>query len=761
MPNLLKSITDPVFPTPTQNSSIIIGDANGNIKWVKSNTIIHTPVENTLYVSANGNDVNSGRAVSLAKRSIQAALRIATPNTTIVISAGVYREQSPLVVPADVSVVGDNVIVFPFVETTSVFLLNSGSVVDGITVKGIKAGHAAFRIAPNSIVYDIPVVKHCTVKLGPYLNDGTLFVRNQTIQNPTIGPTTLPIISVDISEDKQIDENGAGVGLLVDGDDFHVDSVYKTIKASNCTFECHGGTGVLARNSGVAVLLSSQTLYCSTAVMAVTGGEIVLNSVVTNYGLDGLVSTGFNATPAIVADVLDFEVDAETGFVSRILLANFSGYIKIGSIVKINSSYYVIYSLSYDTPQTTWINIVSDLIEVSLFSSLNIYRTSTVTAKSHVFHQVGSGVTQHAIQEHSDETRNVLEENYGLVHFDGVNTSGLYKIGNIFEINQLTGMVSSTPATDTLLNVSSLGPLIRNGIAVGVALKEISSNANLISSTGLPDVNTVPTQTAILSYLDQHHLKLSGGAVSGITSINTLEFENNQIRATETNQDIVISPSGSGNVDVNQKNIVNVLYPVNNTDAANKQYVLDLVQGGVTEPSVIPIIWGSTQSAGTLTLRSTQHPTKHTAGIIMDDEIESTSIDTGTLIVKGGVGISGNLNARTKSFNIEHPLDSSKRLHYGSLESPYHGVRLTGRDTVVNGLCVVQLPEYISSLIVENDINVQLTNYQHSSPLWIDDIDIKHNQFTVASQGTGNYTFFWTLTGIRADVEQLIVERIA
>jgi hypothetical protein len=66
--------------------------------------------------------------------------------------------------------------------------------------------------------------------------------------------------------------------------------------------------------------------------------------------------------------------------------------------------------------------------------------------------------------------------------------------------------------------------------------------------------------------------------------------------------------------------------------------------GTFTTSITSPIHQGSTSAAGTLTLRSTSSGTKSTAGILMNDGITSSNTTTGTLAVTGGVGISENLN---------------------------------------------------------------------------------------------------------------------
>jgi hypothetical protein len=125
--------------------------------------------------------------------------------------------------------------------------------------------------------------------------------------------------------------------------------------------------------------------------------------------------------------------------------------------------------------------------------------------------------------------------------------------------------------------------------------------------------------------------------------------------------------------------------------------------------------------------------------------------------------VSGSFAATTKSFVIEHPTKAGKKLIYGSLESPYHGIRLTGRDTLVNGKCKIQLPDYMYKLILHDSVNIQLTGIKCNKTLYIDDINIPENYFTIAYDKTvfesyKDYDFFWDFTGIRADVPELQTE---
>jgi hypothetical protein len=128
------------------------------------------------------------------------------------------------------------------------------------------------------------------------------------------------------------------------------------------------------------------------------------------------------------------------------------------------------------------------------------------------------------------------------------------------------------------------------------------------------------------------------------------------------------------------------------------------------------------------------------------------------------VDINGNLSAVTKSFLINHPVKEGYKLQYGSLESPYHGVRLTGRDFVRSGECKVYLPDYISKLVREEGVNIQITNINHSRVLYVKEISIKDNYFIISAKkevfGNKEYEFFWAFTAVRKDIDMLAVEHI-
>jgi hypothetical protein len=147
-------------------------------------------------------------------------------------------------------------------------------------------------------------------------------------------------------------------------------------------------------------------------------------------------------------------------------------------------------------------------------------------------------------------------------------------------------------------------------------------------------------------------------------------------------------------------------------------------------------------------------------GIVIDSTYK---VGIGTDSPEYKLQVNGSFGATTKSFRIDHPSKPNYSLEYGSLESPYHGVRLTGRGKITRGIGVVELPFYLKDLIHNDDtINIQLTNYKHGKTLYVSDIDLTNDRFTVKADRAktlGDLEFFWTLTGVRKDVDHLVVEK--
>ena len=200
------------------NSNITIAPADGtgytdiigNIRVQGTSPIGTAPVvTNTLYVTMDGDDTNDGRAQdpSRACRTIGGAMNSPyyQPGTQILVSAGRYLENNPLVMKPYTSVRGSDIrttFVEPINKTQDLFHMNSGCYLNYMNFINGRSGRLpgqydqrfnrgayATCFPPQTgddriDLFQSPYVQNCTNQSGPWLADGTMFLPNQTVQVP-------------------------------------------------------------------------------------------------------------------------------------------------------------------------------------------------------------------------------------------------------------------------------------------------------------------------------------------------------------------------------------------------------------------------------------------------------------------------------------------------------------------------------------------------------------------------------------------------
>jgi len=140
------------------------------------------------------------------------------------------------------------------------------------------------------------------------------------------------------------------------------------------------------------------------------------------------------------------------------------------------------------------------------------------------------------------------------------------------------------------------------------------------------------------------------------------------------------------------------------------------------------------------------------SAISLTNTTASTSTTTGALIVAGGVGIAGALNATSKSFIIKHPTKDGMLLRYGSLEGPELGVYVRGR----NSSNTITLPDYWKDLVDSSTISVQLTPIGKNQKLYL--VTFDSNTITVGNDYDEHMDYFYTVYAERKDIDKLVVE---
>ena len=183
-----------------------------------------------------------------------------------------------------------------------------------------------------------------------------------------------------------------------------------------------------------------------------------------------------------------------------------------------------------------------------------MYNVSTISTGGTALEYVGSGVTYNALPFFGGEpvpAKERIERDSGKCFTVSSDQVGNYRIGEFFNVNALTGEVTIDAEKLNLSGLASIGPFRRNGVPVGVQLREVSNNANLIASNGIADPNTVPTQPAVQTYVENRYLnKVSSSAQSvtaPITFTNDIGVNGGDLYSTATTFNL-LNRDGSGSI---------------------------------------------------------------------------------------------------------------------------------------------------------------------------------------------------------------------
>ena len=214
-------------------------------------------VTNILFVTPDGDDENDGYLVSTAKRTVGSALTVAEASTVIKISAGNYTENNPIVLPEQVTLLGDSlreVSLIPQNADQDMIYVANGSYVENISFTGsLNEGKAIIAFNPDKPSY---------VTQGPYIRNCTNFISNS-------------------------------IGMKIDGK--HVIGATKAMNVDSYTQLNQGGIGVSISNDGYAQLVSIFTIYNDQSIVTINGGQCDLTNSNSSFGRLGLVADGIGA----------------------------------------------------------------------------------------------------------------------------------------------------------------------------------------------------------------------------------------------------------------------------------------------------------------------------------------------------------------------------------------------------------------------------------------------------------------------------------
>lgn len=325
------------------------------------------------------------------------------------------------------------------------------------------------------------------------------------------------------------------------------------------------GYGILAEGIANAECVSVFTYFCNNGLYSRNGGEIRALNCSSGFGVYGVKAEGYLGrdpnksdpnTPEITAEQLwigyrynqtladgnsdpleatgdllnkvgvvenpeynptqeETTAEPKVGSLIRTNGGEVAGIVQVARFVRADGNVFVEIvigdtwnAIGSDTPSK--LTPMGDLNDPNNRDGIYEFR-SVVRMTGHDFGYVGTGTRLPRNVGGSGEpvTENETKTlDFGQVFWSASDQLGNFTVGEFFRVDQSTGKVSFNTDQFDLTGISELGPF-RDSLdnSVGVKMREISADPELASERDGRDVNpgpnTVPTQTAVKTYVDQ------------------------------------------------------------------------------------------------------------------------------------------------------------------------------------------------------------------------------------------------------------------
>ena len=342
---------------------VLTVDANGFPAWENNN--VTDPV---YYVTTNGNDLNDGSNISKAFASLSHAVSLVTGPATIYVKAGVYNETLPIIVPENVSIIGDNMrtsTIRPNIGqpsniqrlTLAQIPLASERVIGETCTNGagdktaqimdVRDGGATIDVMPLTggvwTVADafdnggVDIALNTVTTLNN--ENATLFYLSNrsmlkdlvmdgmagfvpSVTDPKDMNTSTPDgVFVRLNPNSPITKSPyvsqcsafsqTGIGAIVDGgvhdkyDGTATPSNKSIVFDSWTNIHENGGVGFWITNNGAAEIVSCFTYYCHISYTSTRGGRIRSLAGNSSWGTYAIVSSGFNENESTLDGFID------------------------------------------------------------------------------------------------------------------------------------------------------------------------------------------------------------------------------------------------------------------------------------------------------------------------------------------------------------------------------------------------------------------------------------------------------------------------
>jgi hypothetical protein len=452
-------------------------------------------VSNTFYVAKNGSDSNDG-GLNTPFLTIKAACTAGAAlggNVAIRIASGTYVEQTPITVPRNSAIMGDNlrtVAIKPANPATDLFYMTNGTYVWGITVRDYLGAAFAYDPAtPGQNVFVSPYIQNITSStttgtgcridgsLVSSISTKAMILGFYTIINR--GGIGVDLLNSAYSQAVNIYTISCDIGLRTQSGSF------VTLNGSDCSI---GNYGLVSRGIG-PLQTSGNTIGYSTGgtfvIGGLTNGQPHVNTVMFINDADYTTTSGTTLTiPAASVGVqqtltigtgLNYSVGQTVIIASSADQANFmtgtvnsytsgtgvlvvdvvgvagrgSGTFSAWRVNLYPITYYTIDTIIPNTPAAGNATvIIQETYTANLVPTTNVefYTRSAIIASAHTFEYVGAGVNPAtALPQYGGipiPENEVVTSDGGVVTFTSTDQKGNFRVGKGFTVNQATGTVS-------------------------------------------------------------------------------------------------------------------------------------------------------------------------------------------------------------------------------------------------------------------------------------------------------------------------------
>jgi len=473
-----------------------------SLSKILSGGVTNTP--NVLYVTMSGQDAFSGRGefdpFRTIKRACQRAAQEPQTRFTIFVKSGDYYEATPIFVPPNTSLIGDNLRrtnVFPIAghADQDMFWVTNADYVWGFTFRGHKGINSQTGLAPSAFAfpnltyaplasaiafnYKVGNTDLSPVGFTPSLPGRVLDYSIPFAQIPkysergTFGKplniVTSPYIQgcSSITSSTTPGANNAGSGIRVDG--ALVGGFIRSMVTDSFTQFNEGGLGISIVNNGYAQLVSTFTIACTMGIMVSAGGSCDINTSNCSFGLSGLAAVGRSSTKVLTGGIspaqvggsqITYPIGTTNITVTGIADPYFYGTTVaerpcFGMVFSLDSdptTFFVITSATkiYDTvspPVTAYALDIEDGTStvITAGEKIGFFYRSQILASSITMEYVGSGtVLNRAVPTlggASNAETLICERDGGKVFVTLTDEKGDFKVGTDFTIRQATGTI--------------------------------------------------------------------------------------------------------------------------------------------------------------------------------------------------------------------------------------------------------------------------------------------------------------------------------